>query len=297
MFKTLALIALFGFYCLPTVFAASKPDFQSRLSSQKISMDESVEYSLQIDWPREEGTYAFALPILPLKNLVLERQGESQETYREGGIDRTRKSFVAVLRPLEKGEGAVEDFILSYVNTLSQNRGELLISTPRVKITPAPFRVNRAWILTAGAVLLLSTTGVLLIRKRKRAALDKAAVRTPQERAIEEILSQLRAEDFYRKDMKEKLHYISAQFRTFLPVIYNLNASRPSDREIVEELKGQEIPAEERRSVERLLKKLDEAKFMGQSLNEADLIAIKNEIETFAEGKRFSNSSLSSSPA
>jgi hypothetical protein len=297
MLKTLALILLSSVCCLPAAFAASKPEFQSKLSSLTINQDESVEYHLQTQWPRAEGSYAFSLPVLPLKNLVLERQGESQETYRVDGQDWTRKSFVAVLRPLEKGEGRVEDFILPYVNTLSQDKGELLITTPSLKIMPAPFKINPAWSLAAGAGLLLPTAGILLLRKRKSEALKKASLRTPQEHAVEEILFQLRAEDFNRKDLKEKLHQLSSRFRTFLPVIYGLKTPRPSDREILEELKTQELPAEERNFLERILKKLDEAKFMGQSLSESDFMALKKEIETFVEGKRFSNSSLSSSPA
>lgn len=298
MFKTLALILIYSAFFIPAAPAAAKPEYQAEFSSSKINMDEPVEFRLLVTWPREEGPHSFALPVLPLKNLILERQGESQETYREGGKDWTQKSVTAIFRPLQKGEGAVEDFILPYVNTLTQEKGELLISTPRIKITAAPLKINPVWGFGAFGALLIFAAGWFLAQKRREAALKKAvAVRTPEELAVEKILSSLRAEDFIRKDRKEKLHQISAEFRIFLPAVYQMNASRPTDREILEELKTRELPAEEWKIVERLLKKLDEAKFTGQSLSDSDLDGIRKEIEAFAEGKRFSNSSMSSSPA
>ncbi len=290
MFKTLAFISFFTITLIPAAPAAVKPEVQTRISASAIHQDETVQFNLEIHWPREEGPYVFALPVLPLKNLVLERQGESQETYRKDGKDWSQKSFIAVLRPLAPGEGKIEDFVLPYVNTGSQESGELLVTAPHVKISKAPFKIKKEWGLAASAVIGIPLAVIAIVRLRRKKKAPE--VRSPEELAVENFLTHLRSESFNRDATKEKLHRAGSEFRNLLHSVYKIGPSRISERELIEELKRREIPADEWKTVSRLVEKLNEAKYMGQSLTDSDFSAIKKEIETFAEGKRFSTSSV-----
>src|SRR3989338_7511409 len=88
-------------------FGFADPNLDVALSAKKIHLDQTVLLSIQIEWPKTEADYSFALPELPLKNLTIVRQGESEEVFTRDGGEWTRKTFEIELQAPRKGRGSI----------------------------------------------------------------------------------------------------------------------------------------------------------------------------------------------
>lgn len=271
---------LFFFFAVPRAHAA--PSLDVSLSSNSISSEENTRLKIQIEWNKAEGNYLFALPEIPLKNLQLTNHAESQETFTKDGASWTRKIFELQLTPVKAGEGKVESFAFNYINGGTQETFQFNVSPLSVHIHKAPFKwasLLKPWLI---APAVIAGAGGLFYAFRKSRAVNTAPELTSEEKAI------LKGKESAEKQAftPEASSQLDRILREFLDDYYGLQTSKLSGAEITEMLKDKSLNTEELKTVERLLEKFKEIKFMGASFNENDFKLLKRDLSGYIDSKR-----------
>jgi hypothetical protein len=269
---------LIFFFLAPPAF--SDPQLDARITQNKIRVNELTEYQVQIEWPKKEGQYSFALPEPQLENLMLVNQGESQEVFSKEDGEWTRKVFTFELKPEKKGEGRVKGFMLPYINAALGKKGTFDVSEIKVSIKNPPF----PWVKwgIGLAVLALSIAGaVFFMTRRKRKEREEIAnpELSEEEKSAKRIRSVLE-----NQSPKEALYQISAEFRSFLADHYQIKHGK-SENELLIGISEANISNEEKNLIRGLIEKLAEAKY-GTMISDSDLKRLEQQILEFVEGKR-----------
>ncbi len=275
---------------LPNAWA--EPQLTARVSSTQPVLDESLLVTLDIEWAQAEGSYAFTLPMLPLKNLILKRQGESQETFQKGDALAARKTFVFEVQPEKKGNARIESFALTYVESTSGSSGELKVPAfdIQVRAKGLPVIVKT---LAAGALAVVAALSVILMVLRgKRKRLNSA--RGPVELSLEDraagALRQLPAVS----SESEALSKGGVVFRSYLLEKFALAQSSAGDAEIVRTLEDKSFDVSEVRAARRLLEKFREARYSGVPLASSEVQSILEESASWIERRRILGASAQS---
>lgn len=271
------------FLCFP---AYAKPALKASLSAPKISIDQTLELLIEVEWPKSEAVYAFAFPKIPLTNFTIVREGQSQESFKRGEEDWVKKSFAFELKPTQKGTAAVQAFDLPYIDPILQKAGRASVPRLEAAITSEPLSQSQILALSIGAAgTFFAGALFFLIRgKRKKEADEKAAAITPQEAAARKFKSLVEAAE--ARDRKDMLHEIGVEFREFLAESYQLAVKNLTDAETLSTLKKKNVSIEEREKIEKIFKQLQETKFMGAAVTADNLRLLQREILQFIESKK-----------
>ena len=130
--------------------ASGEPALKATLAKDKISPSDSTLFQIQAEWPKEEGSYSFGIPDLPLDNLMLLREGTAQETFQKDGRDWVRKEFTFELTGRSPGAGKIKDFSIPYIDPSTQKGGRFQVAAMQVEIEKPPAHLFR-WLAIAGA--------------------------------------------------------------------------------------------------------------------------------------------------
>jgi hypothetical protein len=279
--KLLLLLCLGIFFSSP-LFA--KPSLDTQLSADKISIDEMAEFTIQTAWPRQEAQYSFAIPELPVQNLTVVRQGQSQESFRKGEEDWVRKTFTYELKPSVTGKTGIREFEIPYIDPVLQKGGTLLVGAQELEVTKAPLS-NRQLLsisLTAAALFAVGAAAFLVKARKPKAAPPETI--TPQQAAANKIKSLIQNAEAH--DRTSMLSVIGAEFRDFLRENYQLPGPRMADDEVIAELKRKNVIVEDREKIKIIFNRLQEAQFMGAGVTADDLKLLQRDILQFVEGKK-----------
>ena len=269
-------------------FAFSKPLYadpklNASLSANRILPADTTTLTLQIEWPKSEGAYGFAVPDPDLENLSLIRRGESQEFFSHGGQDWMRKSFELELQPLGPGIARVREFSITYVDPATQRQGSFQVSEMRLTVKKATPPLNPLWIFGGGGALLLMVAGGIgfMLARKKRKPPAVAPLSDGEKKALK-IKSMIDSGG----TSKETFHLIAAELRGFIANHYKTGNPQATEDEIIRILKSQNIPYEEFQRVTALLGKIQEAKYLPEESAARDYKYLQQEILVFIESKK-----------
>ncbi len=262
----------------------AEPQIDVSLSAQKIPANQTVTLQIRAQWPKAEAQYAFALPELSLKNLSVVNQAESQETFRQGQQEWTRKIFLIDLKPGQSGEGIVKAFVLPYVDPALQKGGRFEVPDQRVRVTPPPVS---ALIVTTG--VLIPSTIILFALFRFYVRKRTVTLKTKLPQSLEEgTLEKMKAivSKPHASNPKTWAYELAGEFQTFLARYYKISSERAVEKEIFEILTSQGASSEEIKTLRRLLERLHEAKFAGGEISAAEFYELQKDVMRYVEAKR-----------
>ena len=258
--------------------AFAVPAVDATLSRDKIRVDETALLKIQLKWPAQEGPYTYGLPQIPLENLKLANQSQSQESYIQNGEEWATRTFELELQPENPGPARIPDFQILYVNPVTPDaKGQLQVYALKIQVTKVPFHIPSGVLLIAAGLSLIVMGSVLAVRLMRRPK--------PAEAPDATVAAMAKAlEDLHREETS--VAHISRIFRELLASHYPTVSARFSESEMIEALRAQKLPQEEWRSLQKLLGNLEEAKFMGPISNETDLKQLQKAVRDYIEHKR-----------
>ena len=281
MFKGPILLALLFFIRIGT--ATAEPTVDVIASATEINLNETVTLSLVIEWPKTEADYAFLLPTFTPKNLTVERQGESQETFLRDGAEWLRKTFSIELKPIAIGTGRVGSFRLGYIEPSSQKGGSYTVAEQNFLIKKPPFKFvlpKFVIVITVSTVAMVTITVVFLKLKS-----HKKQVFIPEH---QQRLTRYK-EEISKADPgagKEFLQTWSLSLRQAVGELYGLGTGSFTENEVARALAKKDVPRDEIEKVSSLFNRLHEAKFSGSGLAHHDLRRLQVDLIDFIQGKQ-----------
>ena len=278
--RKLLLFLYLGFFIAAPVFA--KPEVDSSLTAQKISIQETTELKIEAFWPRQEAQYVFAFPELPVHNLTVIRQGQSQETFRKGEEDWIRKTFTFELKPEQTGKASIREFDLPYIDPVLQKGGKFEIPRFELEVTKAPLSGRAILLMSIGVASFFLLSALIFLKVTHKPKVVETI--TPQQAAARKIQSL--AMDAEADDRKGMLYVIGAEFRDFLTENYQLKTNKFSDDELLSELKSKNVVIEDREKIKKIFDRMQEAKYMGAKVTADELKILQRDILRFIEGKK-----------
>lgn len=278
-----AAVAFAVFFLLSTPGFA-EPRVKARLSQDKIKPTETTTLSLEAEWLRSEAQYSFAIPNLPLENLTVVQQGQSQETYPgEGGAEWTRKTFTFELKPGKPGPAGLSAFELPYIDPELQKGGTAKVPALKVQVKKSGFPV---WIFAAaGAVLFVPPIAVLILLKKKKSEAVKKEPLSPAEEAAErfrELLEQ-------QTDVKTlSFPELNQHLRSFLTQTYRIPGTYNTEGELARGLESASLPNDELKTIKTILSDIEEIKYVGTP-TESEYRRLRNDLLRFIHSKKAIN--------
>ncbi len=273
------------FFALSYAPLFANPQIEVTLSSKKIKLTETAELKIQIQWPKAEAHYSFAIREPKLFHLTLEQQGESQEHFVQNGEEWVQKNFILTLKPTQPGRALIESFIIPYIDANTQKGGEFNVSEQTLEVMK-PFPVFGGVILILLVAIAVAGTVFFIVHRRSIQAKMESAEGLSGEALIIQKIKKLQAER-YQKPQKETLQNLTGEFREFLREHYRLNTNlKASDQDLVSILESQNIPRHEVNEIKRLMDNFYEAKFTGTELGETEWNRLFRDLIQWAEGKQ-----------
>lgn len=269
------------FYCTA---AYADPKLNASLSANRLNQNETVLLTLQVDWPKSEGSYGFGIPAPDLENLSLSRRGEAQEFFSRDGQDWVRKTFDLELKPLGPGKASVREFTVTYVEPATQRQGSFQVSTMQLTVEKMPADSLKPVLLAVcGSLFAAAFAGILtwLLRKNKKTVLSEPPL-SEQEKKTNKIKAMMDS----GAPSKEIFHRIAAEFRQFLSEYYKYARPQATQDELLQILKAQDVPFEEYQKVKNLLEKIQEAQYLPEQSAAGDYKSLQREILSFIESKK-----------
>lgn len=282
--------ALFGFVFTVSlllltgreVYAA--PHLHAELTQDDIKPGDTTTLSITAEWPKEEAPYQFAFPSLPLQNLKVVRQGQSQEITPgpNGLID--RKIFSFELEPVKPGRAAVKAFNVSYVDPEQQKNGTLPVAA--MDITVSKTR-GMAGLIILGILTAVLGVPVLLGYYFHRGRFfhpDKTEPDSPIKAAADEFKRLLESSPALDENA---LPAVDKQLRVFLAEAYRIPAAHTTENELGSHLISAGIPKEELAMIQNILSGLEELKFVGKP-TESEFRRLRSDLLRFIHSKQVS---------
>ncbi len=277
-FASLVFVSLLLFSA--PVFAA--PRIQARLSQNQISASETAVFSLQAEWPRQEAQYQFAFPELPLENLTLVNQGQSQEIYPGEGGEWNRKIFTFELKPVKTGPASVKSFTLSYVDPQQEKNGNFEVQAQPITVfKPGLSNGIMRWSMVGAAILAVFVLAVTTLMGRAKKSRIEIQPLSPARIAADEFKKLLEQQDVSNDSIPQLNRYL----RIFLTEMYKIPAAASTETEISRNLETAGVPKEDRGVIQNILTELEEIKYVGNA-TEAEFLRLKNDLLRFIHSKQ-----------
>ena len=276
-------LVLFFFLAVLTPLYA-EPKLTAALSANRITEEQTVLLTLQIEWPKSEGSYGFGVPEPGLENLSLFRRGESQEFFSRDNQDWTRKTFELELKPLGPGNAEVRAFAVTYVDPAAGRQESFQVSALPLTVQKVPGKgIPPVWLFAGGGAILLGLIALFSVLFTLKKAKPAAEIPLSEE---EKTARRIRSMIEGRPLSRENFHLITAEFRQFLSEHYKTGRPQATEDEIAGLLKSKNIPHEELQKIQDLLKRIQEAKYLPEQPAAGDYHYLPREILSFIESKK-----------
>lgn len=273
-------VIVFLLLCGGAVLAA--PEIKVTVFPEKISSDQTVQLQLEIQWPKKEAQYSFAVPPLRLKNLSILRQGESQENFRRDEDEWTLKTFLMELQPLSAGKGVVQPFTLPYIDPASQKGGSFEVAEVVIPITKPPWKASGLFFGFGVVLLLLPGTAILLFLLKKKQPSAALADLLPQN---EIALQKIKSLSAHTNPSRDLIFKITTEFRRFLADYFDIAGRQLTEDELLAALKNKNLDREEFGRIAGILTRLRDSKF-GTELSSAELKILEKDITQYLQSKQ-----------
>lgn len=244
--------------------------------SKSLKIGQTSALSLQLTWRSQEANYHFLRPQLTLENLVVEEEGESNETFQKEGKEWRKKEFHFKLKAIQSGKGKINAFQLNYIDPAQAMGGHIDIPSMELRIVPDHTKLYRISLAALGA---LTAGGLLtsLFFWRRSAQRD-------QPKSINEPTLEDRYLDFLHSAQGQLLE-ADRLFRSYLIEKYSFSRRAVTNREMMDGLSTKTTP-EEMKTLKRIFDKLDEYRFNQRQHSQEEFLRLSGEIIRFVEGKR-----------
>ena len=277
--------------CLHEPGANAAPQLDVNLSKRNITAKEHTVLTLRARWPQDEASYSFALPDLELQNLEVVRNGQTQETSKEGAQEWTVKTFTVELKPKTPGSAYIKGFTLPYIDPQLQKGGEFAVSAQELRIRRLPFWESPSWIAFISIFFVATATMAWGIPKYRglRSSKRPPPLSAPfalEERLAAEIRSQGQT-PAGQNHTQTILLKLSTSLRQYIASRYPIGSGNIGENELLRLLLKQEgLSREETEVLKSLLTQLHEAKFSGSALSQQGILRLQNDILSYLDGKK-----------
>ena len=175
----------------------------SDLSATSLRVTDTLVLRISARWEGEEALYRFATP-RPVENPSLQLTGQTVGGSQrlENGVFISQKTWHFAFICVQSGTTEVVPPVIAYTNNETGAADSAIISPISLTIAPAPpppFDYTRLWPYVLGLVVVSigAYAGMMIVRRRRRAALHRKLHKTPEEQAAEllEALKPLKRED------------------------------------------------------------------------------------------------------
>lgn len=294
MFRGLFLSVVFALFFSP-YSASAAVHYESKATQTEVSLENPATITLFAEWPKSEGSYSFRLPALITPHLKIIRQGQSRETFRKDSETWLRQVFEIELIPVDESKtGFLQSALLTLTHDETGEESTFLIpeyqfttQSKRTLSEPVKFAIG---LIGVSLILVLSLTLYLLLRKRNQEKRFKASPQS-QESDIAIGLKKLLEEE--TRTQEQKLVLLSQKLKDSVMKYYRIE-SRGSltDSELIKKIEELKMDHEEKGNLLRLMQELRDAKYLGQTPNEADLKEYQTRVIQFISSKRAQGGAL-----
>lgn len=270
--------------------ASAAPQLSARVSSSELLMQESLLLTLDVDWLQEKENYTFVLPVPPVKNLILKRQGESQETYQKGEDLWARKTFVFEFTPESAGLAQIESFSFNYVEPETGTPGTLQVPAFEVKFKKRGLPQMVLFGIPAFAALFLVA---VLLRFRKRGAQRNAA--PASQLSMEDRAAQALRQLPSVSSQEESMSKGGVVYQAYLAEKFQLGTASFDLRQLTQRLEGKGLDAQEIKKARQLVEKLREARYSGVPFSASEVKELLEEAASWIDRRKVIGTPASSS--
>lgn len=276
------LILLLGSTGLMPSQASAAPQLSARVSSSELILGESVVLTVDIDWLQATENYTFVLPVPSVKNLVLKRQGESQETYQKGEALWARKTFVYEFTAEGAGAAAVESFSFNYVEPGTGASGTLQVPAFEIKVRKKGLPSIVLYAVAAFAGLL--TAAILLHFKKQRHAARNAA--PVSQLSMEERAAQALRQLPSVSSQEESLTKGGVVYQAYLVEKFQLPSTSFDLGQLVRRLEEKGVDAQDVKKSRQLVEKFREARYSGVPFSSSEVKEMLEEAASWIDRRK-----------
>jgi|GEM_PF-5768000 len=285
------LIFVFALSALMPDYASAAPQISARVSSSELLFEEeSLLLTLDVDWLQAEENYTFVLPAPPVKNLILKRQGESQETYQKGEALWARKTFVFEFTPETPGMAKIESFSFNYVEPETGTPGTLQVPAFDVKVRKKGLPQIVLLLIPAVAGLLAARL-FLYFRKRTAQRNTASVSQLSMEDRAAQALRQLPA----ISSQEESLAKGGVVYQSYLVEKFQMGSVSFDLGELTQRLEAKGLDALEIKKSRQLVEKLREARYSGVPFSASEVKELLEESASWIERRKVIGTPASSS--
>lgn len=285
----LLLVFLSCFISLLTPPASAAPQLSARVSSLTVFSDESLTLTLDVDWAQGSENYTFVLPVPPVKNLTLKRQGESQETYQQGNELRAKKTFVFEFVPVEPSSAAIESFSFNYVETEAGTPGVLQVPSFDIAVRKRGLPPVLLGGLAGCAGLVLGAVLFFIVKKKRRSGEKSSGPVLSVEERASGALRQLPAVS----SQEEALSKGGVVYQAYLTEKYSLPSASFDLAVLTKRLEEKGLDALEIKKSRQLVEKMREARYSGVPFSSSEVREILEEAASWIDRRKVIGASAS----
>ena len=274
------IVVLFIFLVIFAPATWAIPRLKVQALPQKIPIDRTLHFKIQLEWPQSEGSYDIQSTEPIADNLILLKQGQSQET---GPV--LTNTIAYEFQPVKTGEATIRPFEVRYRRNESEAWSFIPVPEQSMKVIGV-FPINQfLWI--AGSIvgiLLIFGVGFYSWQRLRKIKAEKMAVPPDPKQAIY-IQAREAIATFSSADSKIKLGHWSNQLKSVVMTYYNISSESATEAGIMSILKTKDLQSGELNEISRLFEQLGQLKFSRQDVPPHELDRIQKSLLQYVQGK------------
>ena len=255
------------------------PNLKIEPPAQRVALGKNVVLKIQLEWPREEGSYEINSLEPKLENLALVDQHQSQET----GLT-VSQTFLYEFRPLRTGTAVIYPFEINYRESEVSPWVSLLVPEQKIKVvSDLAFKVALIGSGIVAVLLVAIFVGLRQWERWKIRAADKRVLPVdPKQQIYKQAETAIKS--FNSPHPKEKINHWANQFRIVVAAYYDVSTVA-TPAEILSFLKIKGIPAGDCNEISRIFEELTEMQFARHDISVYDLTRMERTLLQYVTGK------------
>lgn len=264
-------------------------ELSQSLQPTSIQFEERAQFEIVISWPGPQSRYFFPKPLRPqFEKLTAGELSSAISSIGSGANEITTKRYRYTLIPSLSGLGRIEAIAIEYISWPDSVPGQLLTEPMTISIAnpkPAPPADSDDglgfWLILIGSVLVVSG-GVLyyLLVIRGKAS---STVQVSPEQAFVVSLNLLQKE--CSDDLKQFQTGLYKLLVEYLNLRFQITSESRLVRDLSEQLKATNLPADQREMISAWLVRAEKEKFTPVTASPGATMRLAAEIRQFFETK------------
>lgn len=250
----------------------------------EMAFEDSVKFEITVEWNGPQFAYRFPKPLSPyIDRLKVGRYSSSISSTGQKESEVTIKKFTYVLEPTSGGLGLIDPITINYISWPDSIPGELVTEKVTIQIADQiivkPSETSNIWYYLIGALVIVSG-GATFFVLRSRAAKNKIPVKSPVDKALEE-LSKTKAES--GSDLKKFQTGIYNLLSEFLEERYNIEIGGLSETGLAERLSKTSLNEKDKSALVNWLIQAERDKFRPIESSPGETVRLENDLRKFFE--------------